>query len=129
MEKSINEIFSEVKELKNNWKFAEALDLITKLEKNNNVTTDQLVNFQFQKASLHFEFYQMESALKYSNLAYKTSQQLKNKKLSIEIFTRLYIPIPVIFPPVRCSFYRLPELLRPVLSVSCWIGSGQLLLP
>ncbi len=79
MLKSNKNELSHVKQLKSEYKFTEALKLINILEDKKSLTVQDQFEIHLLKSTLLFEIGYMNKALNYAELAYKESQQLKNK--------------------------------------------------
>jgi len=83
---------SQVKQLKSEGKFTEALKLINMLEDKKGLTLQDQFDIHHLKSSLLCELGYMNKALNYAELAYKESQQLKNKFQIIgALLTKSYI--------------------------------------
>ncbi len=83
---------SQVKQLKSEGKFTEALKLINILEDKKGLTLQNQFEIHHLKGSLLLELGHMNKALNYAELAYKESQQLKNKLQIIDVLlTMTYI--------------------------------------
>ena len=84
--------FSQAKQLKSEGKFTEALDVINKLEDEKVLALQDQFEIHHLKSSLLFELGYVNKALNYAELAYKESQQLKNKFQIIDaLFTKIKI--------------------------------------
>jgi len=70
--------FSQVKQLKDESRFKEALQIINELEKKQSFTTQEQFEIHHLKSSLLHELGHFNEALKYAELAYKESKQMKN---------------------------------------------------
>ncbi|MFX0048636.1 MAG: tetratricopeptide repeat protein, partial [Candidatus Hermodarchaeota archaeon] len=79
MEYSIPNELSKVKQLKDEGKFTEALQIVNELEKRDNLSLQEQYNCHHLKGSLLFEQGYMDDALKYAERAYKSAQQLKEE--------------------------------------------------
>ncbi|MFX1448418.1 MAG: tetratricopeptide repeat protein, partial [Promethearchaeota archaeon] len=79
MEYSIPNELSKVKQLKDEGKFTEALQIANELEKRDNLSLQEQYNCHHLKGSLLFEQGYMDDALKYAERAYKSAQQLKEE--------------------------------------------------
>ncbi|MFX0019353.1 MAG: hypothetical protein ACFFAK_08000 [Promethearchaeota archaeon] len=83
---------SQVKHLKSEAKFTEALKLINILEDKKGLSLQDQLEIHHLKSSLLFELGYTNKALNYAELAYKESQQLKNKFQIIDVLlTKTYI--------------------------------------
>ena len=83
---------SQIKQLKSEGKFTEALKLINILEHKKGLILQDQFEIHHLKSSLLFELGYMNKALNYAELAYKESQQLKNKFQIIDaLFTKITI--------------------------------------
>ncbi|MFX1493210.1 MAG: hypothetical protein ACFFBZ_02905 [Promethearchaeota archaeon] len=86
-----NEI-SQAKQLKSEGKFPEALEIINNLEDKKGLTLQDQFEIHHLKGSLLTELGYMNKALYYAELAYKESQQLKNKFQTIDaLLTKSHI--------------------------------------
>jgi len=79
MQNSLNNDLTKVDQLKNEGKFKEALRIINKLEVKIDLVTEIKFDIYKLKSSLLYELGYMNKALKYIDLAYKKSQELKNE--------------------------------------------------
>ncbi|MGB5909941.1 MAG: hypothetical protein WBH31_01970, partial [Promethearchaeia archaeon] len=70
---------SQVKQLKSEFKFTEALKLINIIGDKKSLTVQDQFEIHLLKSTLLFELGFMNKALNFAELAYKESQQLKNK--------------------------------------------------
>ncbi|MFW9942084.1 MAG: hypothetical protein ACFFFT_13665 [Candidatus Thorarchaeota archaeon] len=77
--------FSQVKQLKDESKFKEALKMIEKLEEKKGLTNQDQFEIHHLKSSLLSELGYFNEALKYVELAYKESQQMKNDLQIIKV--------------------------------------------
>ncbi|MCK4779732.1 MAG: tetratricopeptide repeat protein, partial [Candidatus Lokiarchaeota archaeon] len=77
--------FSQVKQLKDESKFKQALKIINELEDKKGLTLQDQFEIHYLKSSLLSELGYFNEALKYVELAYKESQQLKNNLQIIKI--------------------------------------------
>ncbi len=83
---------SQAKQLMNESKFKEAIEVINELEDKNDLTIQDQLEIHHLKSSLLLELGYMNKALKYVELAYKESKQLKNKFQIIDVlFTKSHI--------------------------------------
>lgn len=76
---------SEAKQLKEEGKFIDALEIINQIENNEGLILQQRFGIHYLKSSLLFELGYMDKALNYVELAYKESQLLKNKFQIIDV--------------------------------------------
>ena len=76
---------SQAKELMNDSKFKEAIEIINELEDKKRLTIQDQLEIHHLKSSLLLELGYMNKALKYVELAYKESKQLKNKFQIIDV--------------------------------------------
>jgi len=90
---SITNELSQAKQLTSESKFKEAIKIINKLEDKKGLTLQDQFDIHHLKSSLLFELGYMNKALNYAELAYKESQQLKNK---FQIIDALFMKIEIL---------------------------------
>jgi tetratricopeptide (TPR) repeat protein len=81
---SIKNGLARVKQLMNESKFREAVKLLNGFEDKKSLTLQDQYELYYLKSSLFLELGYMEKALKFVELAYKVSKQLKNKFLIVD---------------------------------------------
>lgn len=87
-----NDLF-QAKQLTSESKFKEAIKIINKLEDKKGLTLQDQFEIHHLKSSLLFELGYMNKALNYAELAYKESQQLKNK---FQIIDALFMKVEIL---------------------------------
>jgi tetratricopeptide (TPR) repeat protein len=76
---------SQIKQLKKEGKFTEALKILNKLEEKKVPAIQEQLEIHHLKSTILFELGYMNKALAYAELAYKESEQLKDKSQMIDV--------------------------------------------
>ncbi|MHA2287803.1 MAG: hypothetical protein ACXABG_03345 [Promethearchaeota archaeon] len=89
-----NHELKQAENLKNNWKFKEALDFLDNFEKDKDLTPLERFQLYFLKSSILVDLLDSEEAMKYADLAYKESKKIG---MDFEIIKTLTL---------RCHIFR-----------------------
>jgi len=73
-----NQVLKQAEKLKNNWKLKEALNVLDNFEKKEDLTTHERYQYYFLKSSILIDLLASKEAMKFADLAYKESKNLKS---------------------------------------------------